>query len=102
MKAALDPWQRNLISQVPGGAVAGCPLGFGCFFWLVALVGFGCLFWLIAGHLVNHKRVARIMLQVGLAGLRLRRRHRTTVTDPTAVKAPDLLERDFTAQALNT
>jgi len=55
-----------------------------------------------AGHVVNHKRVARVMRGIGLTGLRLRRRHRTTVADPTAVKAPDLLGRDFTAQAPNT
>jgi transposase InsO family protein len=53
------------------------------------------------GQVVNHKRVARVMRQVGLAGLRLRRRHRTTVADPTTVKAPDLLERDFTAPKPN-
>ncbi len=33
------------------------------------------------GERVNHKRVARVMRQAGLAGLRLRRRHRTTVAD---------------------
>jgi transposase InsO family protein len=55
-----------------------------------------------AGQVVNHKRVARVMRGIGLTGLRLRRRHRTTVADPTAVKAPDLLGRDFTAQAPNT
>ncbi len=55
-----------------------------------------------AGHVVNHKRVARVMRGIGLAGLRLRRRHRTTTTDPAAAKAPDLLGRDFTAQAPNT
>ncbi|MFE9751463.1 IS3 family transposase [Saccharothrix saharensis] len=54
------------------------------------------------GHRVNHKRVARVMRGIGLAGLRLRRRHRTTVADHTAAKAPDLLERDFTAQTPNT
>ncbi len=54
------------------------------------------------GDRVNHKRVARVMRGIGLAGLRLRRRHRTTLADPTAVKAPDLLERDFTAQEPNT
>jgi transposase InsO family protein len=54
------------------------------------------------GQVVNHKRVARVMRGIGLAGLRLRRRHRTTHADPTTVKAPDLLERDFTAQAPNT
>jgi len=54
------------------------------------------------GQVVNHKRVARVMRGSGLAGLRLRRRHRTTVADPAAVKAPDLLERDFTAAEPNT
>ncbi|WNV83906.1 IS3 family transposase [Umezawaea sp. Da 62-37] len=53
------------------------------------------------GHRVNHKRVARVMRGIGLAGVRLRRRHRTTVADPAAVKAPDLLGRDFTAQTPN-
>lgn len=46
---------------------------------------------------VNHKRVARIMRASGLEGVRLRRRHRTTVPDPAAAKAPDLIGRDFTA-----
>lgn len=54
------------------------------------------------GESVNHKRVARIMRQVGLAGLRLRRKHRTTVSDPAAAKAADLIGRDFTAAAVNT
>ncbi|MCE7000030.1 IS3 family transposase [Saccharothrix sp. S26] len=54
------------------------------------------------GHVVNHKRVARVMRSIGLAGVRLRRRHRTTLPDPSAVKAPDLLGRDFTAEAPNT
>ncbi|MCH0543507.1 IS3 family transposase [Streptomyces sp. MUM 203J] len=54
------------------------------------------------GERVNHKRVARVMRQVGLAGLRLRRRHRTTVADPAAPKAPDLIGRDFTASEPNT
>lgn len=49
------------------------------------------------GERVNHKRVARVMRQAGLAGLRLRHRHRTTVADPAAAKAPDLIGRDFTA-----
>jgi transposase InsO family protein len=54
-----------------------------------------------SGERVNHKRVARVMRSVGLHGLRLRRRHRTTVPDPTAAKAPDLIDRDFTAPAPN-
>jgi transposase InsO family protein len=55
-----------------------------------------------AGHRVNHKRVARVMRGIGLSGVRLRRRHRTTIADPAAAKAPDLIQRDFTAQAPNT
>ncbi|MGC0407488.1 transposase InsO family protein [Streptomyces sp. SAI-163] len=54
------------------------------------------------GEAVNHKRVARIMRASGLEGVRLRRRHRTTVPDPAAAKAPDLIGRDFTAAEPNT
>jgi transposase InsO family protein len=49
------------------------------------------------GERVNHKRVARVMCDIGLQGLRLRRRHRTSIPDPAAAKAPDLIGRDFTA-----
>ncbi|MGZ3113425.1 IS3 family transposase [Streptomyces sp. H62] len=55
-----------------------------------------------AGEHVNHKRIARVMRGAGLAGMRLRRRHRTTVADPAAAKAPDLISRDFTAAEPNT
>ncbi|TXS61214.1 IS3 family transposase, partial [Streptomyces sp. sk2.1] len=54
------------------------------------------------GERVNHKRVARVMRTIGLAGLRLRRKHRTTIADPAAVKATDLIGRDFTASEPNT
>ncbi|MGW0565415.1 IS3 family transposase, partial [Streptomyces sp. NPDC003016] len=54
------------------------------------------------GEQINHKRVARIMRTIGLEGVRLRRRHRTTLTDQAAPKAPDLIGRDFTAAAVNT
>ncbi|MFE7401756.1 IS3 family transposase [Streptomyces sp. NPDC057557] len=54
------------------------------------------------GQVVYHKRVARIMRTIGLEGVRLRRRHRTTISDPVAVKAPDLIGRDFTATEVNT
>ncbi|MGW0730715.1 IS3 family transposase [Streptomyces mirabilis] len=54
------------------------------------------------GRAVNHKRVARVMRTIGLTGVRLRRRHRTTVPAPSAAKAPDLIGRDFTATAPNT
>lgn len=55
-----------------------------------------------AGERVNHKRIARVMRIIGLAGVRLRRRHRTTIADPAAAKAPDLIGRDFTARKPNT
>jgi transposase InsO family protein len=48
---------------------------------------------------VNHKRVARVMREQHLPGLRLRRRVRTTVPEPADTKGPDLLKRDFTAPA---
>jgi transposase InsO family protein len=50
---------------------------------------------------VNHKRVARVMAEHNIAGIRLRRRVRTTVPEPSDEKVPDLLKRDFTAQAPN-
>jgi transposase InsO family protein len=50
---------------------------------------------------VNHKRVARVMRERHIAGIRLRRRVRTTVPDPDGQLVPDLLERDFTAHAPN-
>ncbi|WSL71336.1 IS3 family transposase [Streptomyces sp. NBC_01723] len=55
-----------------------------------------------AGERVNHKRIARVMRSIGLAGLRLRRRHRTTIAGPAAAKAPDLIGRDLTASEPNT
>jgi len=51
---------------------------------------------------VNHKRVARVMRAHHIAGIRLRRRVRTTVPDPDGQLVPDLLGRDFTAHAPNT
>lgn len=54
-----------------------------------------------SGEAVN-KRVARLMRASGIEGVRLRRRHRTTVPDPAAAKAPDLIGRDFTAENPNT
>jgi transposase InsO family protein len=42
------------------------------------------------------------MAEHGIAGIRLRRRVRTTVPEPSDEKVPDLLERDFTAETPNT
>jgi transposase InsO family protein len=50
---------------------------------------------------VNHKRVARVMRAHRIAGLRLRRRVRTTIPEPAQQTVPDLLGRDFTAPAPN-
>ncbi|WP_435812655.1 IS3 family transposase [Streptomyces mirabilis] len=54
------------------------------------------------GEHINHKRVARVIRSIGLAGLRLRKKHRTTIPDPAAMKAADLIGRDFTAERPNT
>jgi HTH-like domain len=47
------------------------------------------------GQRVNRKRVARVMRAHAMAGLRLRRRVRTTVPEPADQQVPDLLRRDF-------
>lgn len=52
--------------------------------------------------LVNRKRVARIMRENGIVGLRLRKRQVTTVSEPSDTPVPDLFKRDFTASAPNT
>ena len=49
------------------------------------------------GVRVGRKRVARLMRARGLEGAHRRRHLRTTVRDPRARPAPDLLERDFRA-----
>ncbi|MBB6175009.1 hypothetical protein HNR23_005069 [Nocardiopsis mwathae] len=54
------------------------------------------------GHRVNHKRVERLMRAVGLQGIHLRRKIRTTVPEPSDQPVPDLLGRDFTADAPNS
>jgi transposase InsO family protein len=53
------------------------------------------------GMRVNRKRVERIMRERGVVGRHLRRRKRTTVADPLAPPAPDLIKRDFTAAGLD-
>jgi transposase InsO family protein len=50
---------------------------------------------------VNHKRVARVMAANAITGIRLRRRVRTTVPEPSDQLVPDLLERNFTADEPN-
>ena len=50
---------------------------------------------------VNHKRVARVMRWAGIAGYVKKRRIRTTIPDQADQKVPDLVKRDFTADAPN-
>jgi len=54
-----------------------------------------------AGVRVNHKRVARVMRWAGIAGYVKKRRVRTTIPDQADQKVPDLVKRDFTADAPN-
>jgi transposase InsO family protein len=54
-----------------------------------------------AGERVNHKRVARVMRSEGIRGYVKRRRVRTTIPEPAGRTFPDLLGRDFTADAPN-
>lgn len=53
------------------------------------------------GERVNHKRVARVMRAEGICGYVKKRRVRTTIPEPSGHKYPDLLKRDFTADAPN-
>ncbi len=50
---------------------------------------------------VNHKRVARLMKANGQVGYTRRRRVRTTVADPSRRVFADLINRRFTADAVN-
>ena len=52
-----------------------------------------------AGVQVNEKRVARLMAEIGITGRCGRRKVRTTRRDPSHTLAPDLVERDFSAEA---
>jgi len=49
------------------------------------------------GVRVGRKRVARLMRAAGLQGISRRKRVRTTIRKPGARPAPDLVDRDFTA-----
>ncbi len=51
------------------------------------------------GTSVSHKRVARLMREMGLTGVSRRKGTRTTRRDRDARPAPDLVERNFTANA---
>ena len=53
------------------------------------------------GRRVNHKRVERLMALHGITGRCGRRRVRTTIRDPHAVPATDLVQRCFDRHRLN-
>jgi putative transposase len=46
---------------------------------------------------IGRKRIARLMRQMGLAGVSRRKRTTTTIRDADARPAPDLVDRNFTA-----
>ena len=49
------------------------------------------------GVKVGKKRVARLMREVGICGVTRRKKWRTTIRDPKARTAPNLVEREFRA-----
>ena len=54
------------------------------------------------GHDIGRDQVARLMRQIGIEGVSRRRRPVfTTRADPAAVRAPDLVNRNFTAEEPN-
>ncbi len=54
-----------------------------------------------AGHDVGRDQVARLMRAEGIEGARRTKRVRTTRADPAATRHPDLVRRQFTAEAPN-
>lgn len=53
------------------------------------------------GFEVGRDRVARLMREAGLQGARRGKPKRTTKKDPSAPRPPDLVDRDFSAEAPN-
>ncbi|HXY44970.1 MAG TPA: IS3 family transposase [Acidimicrobiales bacterium] len=51
-----------------------------------------------AGEQVSEKRVAKLMAEIGIAGICGRKKMVTTRRDPTHTPAADLVERDFSAE----
>jgi putative transposase len=54
-----------------------------------------------AGHDIGRDQVARLMRQLDIRGVTRRRKVFTTRRDPDAARAPDLVDRDFTADRPN-
>jgi putative transposase len=53
------------------------------------------------GIVVGRDRVARLMAELGIAGAVRGTTRRTTIADPAATRAPDLVQRQFTATRPN-
>ena len=53
------------------------------------------------GHDIGRGQVARLMGRLGIGGVQRTNKVRTTRPDPEAARPPDLVERDFTADAPN-
>jgi len=53
------------------------------------------------GHDVGRDQVARLMRTLGIRGASRSKKRFTTKSDPTHVRAPDLIKRDFTASRPN-
>ncbi|MGA7271756.1 MAG: IS3 family transposase [Acidimicrobiia bacterium] len=54
-----------------------------------------------AGHDIGRDQVARLMKTAGIEGVTRRRKVRTTRSDPAADRHPDLVDRQFSADAPN-
>ncbi|MEV5540296.1 IS3 family transposase [Saccharopolyspora shandongensis] len=54
-----------------------------------------------SGRPVDHKRVERLMREQEIVGRHQRKRKRTTIPDPAAPPAPDMVGGDFTAAGLD-
>jgi putative transposase len=54
-----------------------------------------------AGHVIGRDQTARLMKKAGIEGVSRQRRVRTTRPDPAADRHPDLVDRQFTADAPN-
>ncbi len=54
-----------------------------------------------AGHTIGRDQVARLMGELGIEGVKRSRRVRTTIPCDKADRPPDLVDRDFTADAPN-
>lgn len=54
-----------------------------------------------AGYEIGRDQIARLMRQAGIRGIKRSKRVRTTRSDDSAERSPDLVDRDFTATAPN-